>query len=698
MIKHFVCCLLAAVIVNATCAQEQWPRILENKNGAKITMYQPQPEKLNGNIISGRTAFSVKQKSTDEPVFGALWFTAVMETNRDNRMAILQSIKISDIKLTGVDDTARINKLRRYLETEIPKLQLKTTMDDLAAAVEAEQKIASENLKNDPPKIIYAKQPSTLVLIDGDPKLEQDEKLKMKRVINTAFLIVQYPKDNQYYLYGGSVWYVSASINNGWKQVTKLPAELQQLDKQIKEQEQKENQTKPAASGPAPAIIVETVPAELLQSKGEANFATITGTKLLYVSNSDEHIFMDISSNKYYVLLSGRWYTASSLTDAGKWSYIASDQLPADFAKIPKGSEKDIVLASVAGTDEAHDAVMDAQIPQTAKVDRKTATCTVKYDGDPAFEKIEGTSLLLAQNTSSTVIKSGNDYYCVENGVWFKAAKPGGPWQVSDERPKDVDNIPASSEAYNVKYVYVYESTPQYVYVGYTPGYMGCYVYGPVVVYGTGFYYYPWYGPYYYARPVTYGFSMHYNPYTGWSMGFHYSTGYFSFHFYTGGHHGYWGPPVYRPPYYPHYHGGMYGRRGPTYIGGDVNINIDNSNNIYNRRNGVSTNDIKRSNTKLNRPATNDIKQPGNPGNNNVVADKQGNIFQRNQQGNWQERNGNSWKPANNTSNNNLDKQMQNRERSQDLNKNFNQTNRGGNLGGGVKKPATNAKPGVKKK
>src|SRR5215475_6746339 len=87
-------------------------------------------------------------------------------------------------------------------------------------------------------------------------------------------------------------------------------------------------------------------------------------------------------------------------------------------------------------------------------------------------------------------------------------------------------------------------------------------------------------------------FSVHYNPWTGWSMGFHYSTGFFSFHYYTGGYHGYWGPPRYRPPYYPPYRGGMYGGRGPVYIGGDVNINIDNSNNIYNRQNGVSTNDI----------------------------------------------------------------------------------------------------------
>ena len=240
MIKYFLCCLWLLTVDLAKA--QQWPRTLTAKNGGTVTMYQPQPEKLEGNIVTGRTAISVKQKSTDEPMFGALWFTATMETDRDNRMAVLQSIKINDVKLPGVDDTAKLNKLKAFLEAEIPKWKLQTTMDDITSAVEAEQKIAAENLKNDPPKIIYTAQSSTLILIDGEPKLEQDDKLKMKRVINTAFLILQYPKDNQYYLYGGSNWYVSSSVTTGWKAVKTLPKDLQDLDKQIKEQEQKQNQ------------------------------------------------------------------------------------------------------------------------------------------------------------------------------------------------------------------------------------------------------------------------------------------------------------------------------------------------------------------------------------------------------------------------------------------------------------------------
>lgn len=132
---------------------------------------------------------------------------------------------------------------------------------------------------------------------------------------------------------------------------------------------------------------MSTVPTELIQSAGQANFANISGTNLLYVENSENDIFKHIETQNYYVLISGRWYTSPKLE--GNWEYLASDKLPADFAKIPEGSEKDNVLSSVAGTSASQDAIRDAQVPQTAVVDRSTATCTVSYDGEPDFEKLK---------------------------------------------------------------------------------------------------------------------------------------------------------------------------------------------------------------------------------------------------------------------------------------------------------------------
>ncbi len=659
-------------------SQSEWPRKVELGKESSVTIYQPQPEKLEGNILSGRAAISIKRKSGDEPVFGVISFTSSIETNRDNRMVLFNSLSITSVRMADSGDNGELAKLKSALETDFLKWKIKVTIDDITATIQQEQK--NGVLKNDPPKILFTTKPSILVTIDSMPVLKTDDKLKMKKVINTAFLIVQNPGDQKYYLYGGKYWYQSSKITEGWKYIKTLPKEIQALDQQIKKSEPAGSKTDSTgkAEQPPASVLISTVPAELIQTKGDPNFSTIAGADLLYVSNSEDDIFKNLTDNQYYILLSGRWY--SSLSLQGPWAFVDPAKLPSGFSKIPEGSAKDDVLASVPGTDAAKNAAMDAEIPQTAKVEKATASCKVKYDGTPVFEQIEGTHLFRASNTASTVIRDGNIYYCVDAGVWFKSTAPTGPWVVSESRPEEVKNIPPSSVTYNVKYVQIYQVTPSYVYVGYTPGYTGCYVIGGVVVYGTGYVYYPWYAGYYYPRPVTYGFSVRYNPWTGWSFGFHYSTGYFSFHFYTGGHYGYWGPRVYRPVPYPVYHGGMYGRNS-IHIHGDVHIH--QGNNMYFNRNGVRTNDIQRNN---NRPTTYDVKNKAGQGNpntmnnsfkrDNVLSDPQGNVYRQDDKNQWQQRDRGKWSPADKSKEAMLNKELNNRERANTMDNDYRNSSR----------------------
>src|SRR5690606_7209989 len=126
--------------------------------------------------------------------------------------------------------------------------------------------------------------------------------------------------------------------------------------------------------------------------------------------------------------------------------------------------------------------------------------------------------------------------------------------------PAQVDKIPMTDPTYNTKFVYIYEVTPEYTVQGYTGGYLNCYIQGdPVVIYGTGFYYRPWYGSFYYPYPWTWGFGYMYTPYYGWAVPYPYNPGYihfsFSFGYYGGwgyGYGGWCGPPMYHPPHYHH--------------------------------------------------------------------------------------------------------------------------------------------------
>jgi hypothetical protein len=649
-------------------AQTGWPKEIPFKNGGKVTIYQPQFEKFEGNKLWGHAAVSVNETAKSEAVYGAIFYTSYMSTDKNSRTAYLDSIDITNVKFSGVGNKEKEDKFIAFLESEIPKWNLEIALDAIVATIRRDYPNA-EVYNNDPPKIIYATKPTSLVLIDGDPKIKKDKDLDADRVLNTPSLI--FKEGNQWNLYDGGNWYKSNSVTNGWTAEKSMSKKVSSINDQIKKQEKESNDGKETTEKPEVTdIIVSTVPAEVIQSKGTAVYKNIEGTNLSYVSNSPNNIIKDNATGTIYILIAGRWFKSSSFN--GPWTFNEPDKLPADFSNIPEGSEKDNVLASVAGTDAAEEAMIDAEIPQTAKVDRKTATVKVEYDGSPKFEPIKGTSLSLAENSNLTILKEASGkFFALDNGVWFTGSSANGPWSVATERPKDVENIPMQSAAYGAKFVHIYQVTPEYTIQGYTAGYLGSYIQGdPVLVFGTGFYYNPWFATMYYPRPVTWGFGFSYNPWYGWSMNFGFNIGFLHIGF-GGGYGGWYGPPMYRPPYYrpPYGGGGYYGHNNGNHYGNNninigggntININSNNGNNLYNNKKGVTTKNNQRNGSISDRTKNNNSRPGVGSGNkpnarpvqkdNNVFADKDGNVFNRDNQGNINQRDNksNEWKPTGN--------------------------------------------------
>jgi hypothetical protein len=135
-----------------------------------------------------------------------------------------------------------------------------------------------------------------------------------------------------------------------------------------------------------------------------------------------------------YYLVAGRWFSAPDFI--GPWTF-ATPTLPPDFKAISVEHPRSRVLASVPGTRQAAEAVVLAQIPQTARVNRTSLKAPdVQYQGEPQFRSIEQTSLQRALNTDKDIIKVGDlDFMCFQ-GVWFVSTTPQGPWQVASSIPK----------------------------------------------------------------------------------------------------------------------------------------------------------------------------------------------------------------------------------------------------------------------
>jgi len=492
-----------------------WPRDF-SEGGRTYVIYQPQIEKWDGTRLHARAAVSVENAASPLQHFGVARFSARANVDKANRLVGLVDFKVEKVVFPSSAELAA--DYEKVLEQRMPQDVAMLSLDRVQAALAITEAQAAgakpQPVKNDPPRVILSTMPGILVLVDGKPVLRAVDGSSLVRVINTWALILV-DKSGKHYLRALGRWFEAGTLDGPWSAAERPPAGLDSAMQSIAKSQRVNLLDDPgpgvkdaAARGVLFAIHVSTVPAELVQTQGRPDYEPIDGTDLLHVPNTSANILLDTKDQRYYLLLSGRWFRSPSLTD-GPWEYAPHDKLPADFAKIPDTHPRGAVLASVPGTSQAKEALIDNNIPQTAAVNRTTTTYQATYDGAPKFQPVEGTTLQYAVNSPVPVIQvEPKIYYSLKDGVWFLAAAPAGPWAVATTVPAVIYTIPVSSPLYYVTYVQVYSSTPQNVYVGYTPGYYGTVV-APtsVVVYGTGYVYPPVYvGAYYYPPPVTYGY------------------------------------------------------------------------------------------------------------------------------------------------------------------------------------------------
>ena len=620
-------------------ADTGWPRTIETQ-GWVVTVYQPQTDKLDGDRLEGRAAVSVQRAgSKEEPVFGAVWFDARLAVDRQNRMARVRSITIPTVRFADATDPQR-KQLSDLLVAEIPKWDLSIDLDRLVASLDLGAEAATTaGLKHDPPRFIHSTEPAVLVVFDGKPVIRDLESgVGLEYVVNTPFPVVRQENGATFYLFGGgTLWYSAADPLGPWAVTSSVPAPVRRVADTI--------ETAKASSAPTeakpPKIITASEPTELLVSRGEPTWSPIGGTGLLYCDNTDSDVFLEAASERYFVLAGGRWYAGRAASGDVTWTHVPNDRLPSAFAEIPADSPKGHVLVHVAGTPQARQEVVDNAIPDIRAVRRDASAVGARYDGAPQFVPVDGAAgVAYAVNTAAAVFRTGTTYYLCDNAVWYRSDSPAGTWQVAAEVPASIYSIPPSNPHYNATYVRVYDTTPDAVYVGYTPGYLGSFVADGSVVWGTGWSYTPTTAAYYYPFPWTWGLHMGYQPWSGWGVGvgwtsgpFQITIGWIAAPYQPYSYGGWYGPGGYLPPY----------PRGPVYVNpapGMPAMQPQPRPGIYDRP------------TVSNRLATPTSMgtyglRPSTGGTaNNVFTDRGGKVYRQNASGGWEERQGGTWNAA----------------------------------------------------
>src|SRR4051794_1575719 len=498
-----------------------WPRAYSTPDGAMVLLYEPQVASWTDQKRAVLyLAVSYMPKGAPKAALG----TITLEANTNVAVAE-RLVNFSDLAITASTFSTLTDEQRKTavadIKAHMPPEDRVIALDRVLAYIDKSRIVPKniDGLKADPPVIFYSATPAVLVNIDGEAIWSAIKDNDLKFAVNTNWDLFQYPPTGTFYLLKDKSWLQASSVTGPWKPAGALPDSFKKLpaDDNWKEAKAAIPGTTLSASQ-TPTVFVSTKPAELILVTGAPNYLLVTGTNLLWVSNTESDVFRLGKAGAVYFLVSGRWFSAPDFT--GPWTF-ATPTLPEDFKKIPVAHQRSRVLASVPGTAQAAEAVMLAQIPETARIDKKLVKAPeVAFQGDPQFQPIETTTVARAVNTDKDIIKVGDLYYMCFDGVWFMAKSASGPWEVTGSVPKEIYEIPPSSPAYTVTHVTVVEDNNDAAVYATAAAATGMMVGWGCVVWGSGYYYPPYVGyggfyPVYYPFYPTYGYRASYNPWTG---------------------------------------------------------------------------------------------------------------------------------------------------------------------------------------
>ena len=267
-----------------------------------MVIYRPQIESFEGGRVEARAAISVRQGSPEtSPTFAAMRFIAITDLTRNDAVLNARDIELVDLHL-GDESVSQQQELIQVVRQQLAGITLRIANDNGTIVAKGDEgQDDPSNLRSDPPRIIMSTEPALLVPIDGEPRLQHIEGTELQWVANSSIPIIE--RQQTYYLFaGGTLWYTSESVFGPWRVTDLVPDEVSQ----VVEDELGEDVE---GIDPVPArIIVATEPTELIVSDGDPAWSPVEGMDLLFMSNTESNVFLDLASGDHFLLLGGRWF------------------------------------------------------------------------------------------------------------------------------------------------------------------------------------------------------------------------------------------------------------------------------------------------------------------------------------------------------------------------------------------------------
>lgn len=372
----------------------------------------------------------------------------------------------------------------------LPK-SLTLRIELLTARPGAAQPETAHDFVKTPPAIVTRRRPAVLVQVDGDPVLVNVEELPLQYVANTASEVFFDPKASAWYLLVDGAWMQAKAMKGPW---TKLQGSVPPALSQLPTSHPRAHIRKYVGGTPEfmkrgpvptpkemPEVIVADKPTELLLLAGDPLLAFVPGVRLMSIANTESDLFFHPKTNLYYLLVAGRWLSSVELE--GPWSLV--EELPPEFAQIPRDHVRGHVVWCVPGTPEAAEACAMARLEENATLG-KYAPIETPLEGDsPVTAPLEG-DVKLVTNTEVDCFAVGGAFYACEHGAWYRSENGRSSWKACDKVPEAIQKLSDKTPVQHVKSCRPVSLEAEMATYAITNGYYGVFPWRGAPVYGNG--------------------------------------------------------------------------------------------------------------------------------------------------------------------------------------------------------------------
>jgi len=313
MYQYFSTFLATATVLTAliganafaqdSAADPGWPRRYSDGT-AELVVYNPQVDGWAGfKALKGRCAFALRPEASRDPVYGSFRFEGETLVDADFKVVLLTNVHAFDMRFPGQPGGVSPHLTELTLRL-LPSNALVVSLDRILAYVKASEVPRKEaRVLTEPPPIFVSMQPAVLVILDGEPVMLDVEHTSLRRVLNTNWDLFQDRSTSRFYLRRDKLWLSAADLRAPFGLVTELPPDLKNLPlDQLRDTRTTGAQTSDAA---VPRVIVVNKPAELLAIRGVPELASVPGTQLSSVTNTDSDLFFHGGDRSFYFLASG---------------------------------------------------------------------------------------------------------------------------------------------------------------------------------------------------------------------------------------------------------------------------------------------------------------------------------------------------------------------------------------------------------